>query len=87
MKKYVAVFLLGFFFSLPILAQENLTGKWLFDVETDMGSGQPTFDLIQDEKGQITGKYQGQLGNADVKGTFIDGKFHLEFTVQGNPVV
>lgn len=60
----------------------DLTGKWLFTVNTDGGSGTPTVTFTQ--KGDsLTGHYSSQLlGEADLKGTVKDGKF--SFTLQGN---
>lgn len=81
------------FFLLPIVAllisanvklAENVTGTWQMEVQTDMGSGSPTFVLKQDEKGVITGTYSGQLGETPVKGTVKGDAIHLEFDIQGN---
>ena len=60
----------------------DLTGKWLFTVNTDGGSGTPTVTLTQ--KGDsLTGHYSSQLlGEADLKGAVKDGKF--SFSLQGN---
>jgi hypothetical protein len=60
----------------------DLTGKWLFTVTTDAGSGTPTVTLTQ--KGDsLTGRYSSQvLGEAGLKGSAKDGKF--SFTVQAN---
>ena len=60
----------------------DLTGKWLFTVTTDGGSGTPTVTLTQ--KGDsLTGHYSSQLlGEADLKGTVKNGKF--SFALQGN---
>jgi len=60
----------------------DLTGKWLFTVNTDGGSGTPTVTLTQ--KGDsLTGHYSSQmLGEAELKGSVKDGKF--SFTLQGN---
>ena len=60
----------------------DLTGKWLFTVNTDGGSGTPTVTLTQ--KGDsLAGHYSSQLlGEAALKGTVKDGKF--SFTLQGN---
>lgn len=60
----------------------GLTGKWLFTVNTDGGSGTPTVTLTQ--KGDsLTGHYSSQvLGEAELKGAVKDGKF--SFTLQGN---
>jgi hypothetical protein len=66
----------------------DLTGKWLFTVNTDGGSGTPTVTLTQ--KGDsLTGHYSSQLlGEADLKGTVKDGKFSfaLRETCRGTAV-
>lgn len=66
----------------------DLTGKWLFTVTTDGGSGTPTVTLTQ--KGDtLTGHYSSEvLGEAELKGTAKDGKFSftLQANVQGNNV-
>jgi hypothetical protein len=54
--------------SLVLVAQANVTGKWLFDVQTDAGSGTPTITLKQDGE-KLTGHYSGQLGENDITGT------------------
>ncbi len=60
----------------------DLTGKWLFTVNTDAGTGTPTVTLTQ--KGDsLTGHYSSQvLGEAELKGSVKDGKF--SFTMQAN---
>lgn len=70
----------------PAFAQDkiDLTGTWLLAVETDAGSGTPTFVLKQDAEGNLTGTYAGQLGETEVKGTVKGTEFHIEFTVQDN---
>ncbi|WP_373511226.1 hypothetical protein [Persicitalea sp.] len=67
-------------------SKTDLTGTWVFDVETDAGSGSPTFVLKQDAEGKITGTYQGQLGESNLTGMTKDSTFHLEFTVQDNTI-
>ncbi|MPR35509.1 hypothetical protein [Salmonirosea aquatica] len=64
----------------------DLTGTWLLAVETDAGSGTPTFVLKQDAEGKLTGTYTGQLGETELKGTVEGTDFHIEFSVQDNPV-
>jgi hypothetical protein len=78
-----------FCFSSATFAQSNadLTGAWVFTVETDQGSGTPTFNLKQDAEGKLTGTYEGQLGATDVKGTVKANAFHIEFMVQDNLIV
>jgi hypothetical protein len=65
-------------FAVPVHAQDkkpDLTGKWLFSVQTDAGTGTPTVTLKQSGD-SLSGHYSSaQLGEADVKGTIKDQKF------------
>ena len=63
----------------------DVTGKWVFAVETSAGSGTPTITLKQDGD-KLTGHYSGQFGEADLTGTVKDQNFSFKFTVdaQGN---
>ena len=65
----------------------DVTGKWLFNVETAAGSGTPTITLKQDGE-KLTGHYSGQLGEADLAGTVKGQDVAFEFTVdlQGNNI-
>ena len=68
-----------------LLAQAtNVTGEWAFNVQTDQGGGTPTLTFTQDGE-KLTGKYAGQLGNADLTGTVKGNAIHFTFTldVQG----
>jgi hypothetical protein len=50
-------------------AKIDLTGKWVFDVVTDAGTGTPTVTLKQDGE-KLSGHYSSQtLGEADLNGT------------------
>lgn len=71
--------------SICIHAQDkiNLTGTWVVDVQTDMGSGNPTFVLKQEGE-KISGTYTGSLGESPVTGTLKGNVLHLEFSIQGN---
>jgi hypothetical protein len=75
--------------SAPIAAQNpNLTGKWLFAVETSAGGGTPTITLKQDGD-KLTGHYTGQLGESDLTGT-VKGQevtFTFSVEVQGTALV
>lgn len=67
----------------------DLTGKWLFSVTTDAGTGTPTITLKQTGD-TLTGHYSSQLlGEAELKGKVTDRKFsfavHVE--VQGASLV
>ena len=65
--------------SAVVLAQTNVTGKWLLDVQTDAGTGNPTITLKQDGEA-LTGRYSGQLGEADLKGTIKGNEFTFAFS-------
>jgi hypothetical protein len=66
-------------------AKADVTGKWMFTVETSAGSGTPTITLKQDGE-KLTGHYSGQLGEADLTGSVKGQEFSFKFTVdaQGN---
>lgn len=89
MKKRNWLLLAAFFILANVVSaqtQPDLTGTWLMDVKTDMGSGTPTFVLTQDAEGKLTGTYSGQLGETPITGTVKDDVVHIEFTVQDNLV-
>jgi hypothetical protein len=58
----------------------NVTGDWAFTVETDQGGGTPTITFKQDGE-KLTGKYNGQLGSADLSGTVKGSAIHFTFTI------
>ena len=58
----------------------NVTGEWAFTVQTDQGGGSPIITFKQDG-GKLTGKYAGQLGNADLTGTVKGNAIHFTFTI------
>jgi hypothetical protein len=64
----------------------DLTGPWTFEVETDAGSGSPSFVLKQDGE-KLTGTYEGALGNAEITGTVKANRITIEFEVSGAKVV
>ncbi len=81
----VVVFALGLLVPAHLGAQAtNVTGEWAFAVETDQGGGTPAISFKQDGE-KLTGKYVGQLGNADLTGTVKGNAIHFTFTldVQG----
>ena len=66
-------------------AKVNVTGKWLFQVETGAGSGTPTVTLKQDGE-KLSGHYSSMtLGEAEVTGTVKGSAIQFSFTadVQG----
>lgn len=82
-----AVLLVSAQLSLPSVASAevgaqgtNVTGEWAFTVTTDQGGGNPTLTFKQDGE-KLTGKYVGQLGNADLTGTVKGNDITFTFTV------
>ena len=77
----VVVALIGLLSSAQLVAQAtNVTGEWAFNVQTDQGGGTPTITFKQDGE-KLTGKYAGQLGNADLTGTVKGAAIHFTFTI------
>ena len=79
------VLVAGALVATPAFAQAvNVTGDWAFNVTTDQGAGTPTLTFKQDGE-KLTGKYNGQLGAADLTGTVKGTAIHFTFTldVQG----
>ncbi|HEY7286434.1 MAG TPA: hypothetical protein VH497_13375 [Vicinamibacterales bacterium] len=66
-------------------AKVDLTGKWIFNVQTEAGAGTPTITLKQDGE-KLTGHYNGQLGDVDVTGSVKGSDFTFGFSsdLQGN---
>jgi len=60
-------------------AKVDLTGKWIFDVKTDAGTGTPTVTFKQDGE-KLSGHYSSQtLGEADLTGTVKGQNVHFTF--------
>lgn len=71
-------------------AKVDLTGKWIFDVVTDAGTGTPTVTFKQAGE-KLSGHYSSQtLGEADltgtVKGQTINFTFNADLQGQSVPV-
>ncbi len=56
----------------------DVTGTWVFQVETSAGSGSPTITFKQQGE-TLTGKYSGQLGEAELKGTVKGNQIQFSF--------
>ena len=85
----MAVFLVGI--NVVTLAQTNkvdVSGVWIFTVESPAGKSNPTLTFKQDGE-KLTGQYSSQLmGQADLTGT-VKGQaieFVVSATVQGTPI-
>ena len=68
-------------------AKSDLTGEWTFDVQTDQGSGTPTF-IFKQTGDKLAGRYKGQFGEADLTGTVTGKTFKFSFSAdaQGQKV-
>jgi hypothetical protein len=66
----------------------NITGKWVFEVQTDAGTGTPTVTFKQDGE-KVSGHYSSMtLGEADFTGT-LKGQaltFNFQADLQGQAV-
>ncbi|MGH9841644.1 MAG: hypothetical protein ACREEM_23070 [Blastocatellia bacterium] len=60
----------------------DVTGVWSVEVQTDAGSGSPSFTFKQDGE-KLTGRYKGQLGESDLTGTVKGDKIEFSFKVSG----
>jgi hypothetical protein len=80
---FVFVFLFGWAGSTVAQEKIDISGTWIMTVQTDAGSGSPTFVLKQDGE-KLSGTYTGQLGDSPVTGSLKAGVIHLEFSIQGN---
>ncbi|MFA5909085.1 MAG: hypothetical protein WC815_09945 [Vicinamibacterales bacterium] len=80
-KVSAVVFVIGLLASAQVLAQAtNVTGDWNFNVTTDQGGGTPTITFKQEGE-KLTGKYNGQLGAADLTGTVKGNAIHFTFSI------
>jgi hypothetical protein len=61
----------------------DISGTWQFKVETQAGGGEPTFTFEQKGE-QLTGTYQGLLGEAKLKGTVKGDKIEFAFATSAN---
>ena len=84
-----AVLVVGLVFGQASLTAQkfDLTGEWVFDVQTEQGGGSPTF-IFKQTGDKLAGKYKGQFGEADLTGTVIGKTFKFSFSAdaQGQAV-
>ena len=84
----VTVIALGFGpANLAAQAKFDLSGEWVFEVQTDQGAGSPSFSFKQTGE-KLAGKYKGTFGEADVTGA-VTGKtvkFSFNVDAQGTPL-
>ena len=80
MTKTVLALLLAL--ALPAFAAQSktdLSGNWVFDVQTEAGGGSPAFTIKQDGD-KLTGKYKGLFGEADLTGAVTGKTFKFSFS-------
>ena len=65
-------------------AKTNITGTWIFKVESSLGSGTPEMVLKQLTDTTFTGNYRGQLGETNVLGNLKGNKIYISFTISEN---
>jgi hypothetical protein len=56
----------------------DVSGKWEFNVQTDAGSGSPSFVFRQNGE-KLTGTYSGMFGTAEVAGTVKGDAIEFSF--------
>jgi hypothetical protein len=67
--------------SLPAVAADvDVTGSWTMNVELQIGSGSPVFELTQ-KGADVSGTYKGQLGEAPVTGKVKGNDVELQYTL------
>ncbi len=60
----------------------DVSGSWKVTVETEAGSGNPSFTFKQEGE-KLTGKYNGAFGEAEVTGTIKGDKIEFSMKVTG----
>jgi len=58
----------------------DISGKWIFTVETEQGSGSPEFTFKQEGE-KLTGSYKGLFGEAQLQGTVKGKEINFSFKV------
>ena len=71
----------------PMSSASNISGTWTFNVETQAGSGTPTFTFKQEGE-TLSGSYKGQFGEGPLTGTVkgSDIMFSVKINAQGQDI-
>ena len=77
MVKIVRIAILSALISAAAMATD-ITGKWTFQVDTDAGSGSPTFVFRQTGE-KVSGTYSGLFGTAELAGTVKGDDIEFSF--------
>jgi hypothetical protein len=65
----------------PASEKADVSGEWVFEVETDAGSSSPMVTFKQ-EGGKLTGQFKGVFGEAPLTGTVKGAEISFSFKVQ-----
>lgn len=65
-----------------VTGPNDVTGEWVFQVDTAQGSGSPTFTFKQEGE-KLTGHYIGAFGEAPVTGTVKGNQIEFSFKISG----
>ncbi len=63
----------------------DVTGEWIFEVETDLGSGSPVFKLIQEGE-SLRGTYSGIFGQSELQGKVQGNEIRFSFPISGQGI-
>ena len=63
----------------------DVTGEWIFEVETDLGSGSPVFKLIQEGE-SLRGTYSGIFGQSELQGKVRGNEIRFSFPISGQGI-
>ncbi|HEY4308288.1 MAG TPA: hypothetical protein VGN12_02450 [Pirellulales bacterium] len=63
----------------------DATGSWSCEIKLGDNAGTPEFTFKQEGE-KLTGKYKGQFGDANLKGTVNGDAIEFAFEVQGNEI-
>jgi len=85
-KLALAVAVLAACGSMAQAEEVDLTGTWEVHIEAQGQTGMPTFEFKQ-EGAKLTGRYQGNFGEADVTGTVDGTAVEFSFVIQGESKV
>lgn len=69
----------------PPAEKIDISGSWIFEVETSMGSGSPTFTFKQEGE-NLTGQYKGLFGEATLTGTVKENTVTFSFKVSAQGI-
>jgi len=65
---------------------QDISGRWQFTVELDVGGGRPTF-VFRQNGDTLSGTFEGMFGTADVSGTIQGDEVEFWFDLQGTRAV